>query len=161
MKNIMLLNRICLISLLSLLSLSCANKGRNEVVYLYSKDKSQVVSVFSNYDKDVRFIVDGKFDYKPDSKYYKIDISNVTELGDEIGVCWRINGNEWEIVNDNARIIEVKIDSTRYIFKENWNQDERGIPNAKYYRMKNCYTVDMLSYTEHFPKENGSVERFN
>jgi hypothetical protein len=137
----------------------CSIEKRNELMYLYSSDKTQVVTILTDYTNNKRFIVNGKHKYIPKDNYYLIDISQISELGDEIGVCWSIGGKEWQIVNDKARIIEIKIDTSSYSFKDRWYKNERGIPNAKYYRQDNCFTVGVLNYSENFPRENGSVER--
>lgn len=109
--------------------------------------------------KNQRIIAKGKHRNKPKTDYYILDISNITDLGDEIGVCWGTNGKEWEVVNDKAKIIETNIDTIKYVFRENWFNDERGIPNTKYYIKNNCFTFGTLSYSKHSPKENGYIER--
>jgi hypothetical protein len=44
------MNRISIVIILFLI-FSCGSGRRNNVIYLYSKDKSQVVSILSNYKK--------------------------------------------------------------------------------------------------------------
>lgn len=154
----LIVNRLLCIAVFSILC-SCGSEKRNSFIYLYSKDKTQVVTIITYLNKKERVIANGKHTLKPKKDYYILDISNITELGDEIGVCWKTNGNEWEITNDKAKIIRTEIDTTKYIFRKSWFKDERGIPNAKYYRQPSCFTVGVLNYSNHFPEENGFVER--
>lgn len=142
---------------LILLVLSCKNVNRSKVLYLYPLDRSQVVSVISNYSYNKRIIANGKHSKKPTSNYYELDISEVTELGDEIGICWKESG--WEIVCDKSKITLSKIDTTQYTLREHWFKDSSGITNAKYYRKSNCFTVGFLNYSVMFPSENGHIER--
>ncbi len=153
------MNRILLVVMLFMF-LSCGSERKNNVIYLYSKDKSQVVSIISNYSKKERIIAVGKHTSKPKKGYIELDISETTKLDDEFGICWNSNGYKWEMVNDKAKIVKVSLDTTKYVFRENWFKDE-GTPNTKYYIKANCFTVGALNYSKHYPQENGSVERFN
>jgi hypothetical protein len=140
---------------------SCGTERRNEFIYVYSKDKSNVITIISDYSKNERIIAVGKHSSKPERDYYLVDISKVTHLGDELGVCWGPDGNNWEIANHKAEILEANIDTTRYVFRGYWFQDKHGIPNTLYYIEDNCFTFETLNYTEHYPIENGSVERLD
>ena len=139
---------------------SCSSERKNNVIYLYSKDKSQVVSIISNYSKKERIIALGKHISKPKKDYIILDISKITKLDDEFGICWNSNGYKWEMVNDKARIVKVSLDTTKYVFRESWFEDE-GTPNTKYYTKAKCFIVGALNYSKHYPEENGSVERIN
>ena len=142
-----------------ILFFSCNSNKRDNIVYLYSQDKLQTITIISDYNKNERIVANGKHTSKPKTNYYKLDISNITELGDEIGVCWSINGHNWELVNDKAKVIKVNIDTSKYVFRKSWFRDKRKIPTPKYYRQTNCFTVGMLNYSKHKPLENGSVSR--
>jgi len=144
--------------LFSFLIIGCANEQRGETLYLYPKDKSQVITIFSDYNNNLRYIANGKHKTIPKEDYIKLDISEITRLGDEVGVCWK-DKNSWEFVNHKARVIEVKLDTIKYSFKQRWYEDDKGIPNAKYFRKENCFTVGILNYSKHFPSENGIVVR--
>ncbi len=139
--------------------LSCSSNtgsNRTKIMYLYSSDKSKVVSVISNYSTNKRIIANGKHKTKPNSNFYELDLTNVTELGDEIGVCWKKDG--WEIVSDKSEIIFSEIDTAKYVLRENFFKD-KGIPNTKYYIRDNCFTVGLLNYSKIYPRENGFIER--
>ncbi|GAB5475722.1 MAG: hypothetical protein Mars2KO_38210 [Maribacter sp.] len=102
-------------------------------------DKSQCISVITI--DDSRFFINGEFEKVPDSNYIEVDIKNITRLGDEIGVCWKTGDYEWEIVNHRSKIVENKLDTTKYKFNTSWETDERGIPNSKKYHKPNCGTI--------------------
>lgn len=146
--------KLCFI-LLFVSIISCVSKERSEIISLYSSDKSQVISVISSYSSNIRIIANGKYSKKPNSSFYELDISKVPTLGDAICVCWKDNG--WELVNDISKIIQSKIDTSRFKLRENWFEDE-GMTNTKYYIQKNCFIVDLLNYTDPFPEGNGNVE---
>ena len=130
-------------------------------IHLYSKDKTQVVSIFTNSNYTRRIIAHGKHNKPPKNNYYLLDITKISKLGDEIGVCWKSNKYEWEIVNNNAVIIESHIDENKFILRTEWFKDDKLIPTPRYYRKFNCFTVGMGKYdTYHVPEENGHVVRF-
>lgn len=147
------------IPILFLLLTSCDSNPRSSLLYLYSKDKTQVITIFSDYYNNERIVALGKLNLKPKNNYVKLDISEVTELGDEIGVCWFGKNTGWQFVNDNSKIAEVHLDTTKYKIKTQWYLDEDNTPNAKYYRLKNCFTIGMLKHSTIYPSENGSIER--
>ena len=128
-------------------------------MYLYSSDKTQVISVISDYNKNKRFVINGKYKSIPENGYIELDISEVPKIGDELGVCWNINGHKWEMVSDNSKIVKIKLDTTKYIFRENWFKDKDGAPTPTYYRQNNCFTVGVSNYSKHKPSDNGIVER--
>ncbi|MFI2744369.1 hypothetical protein ACG2LH_16660 [Zhouia sp. PK063] len=159
-KLIFLKRNKILLSVVLFVLVSCNTKKRSNIIYLYSKDKSQVVSIISNYSKKERIIAVGKHTSKPIKDYIELDISKTTKLDDEFGICWNTNGHKWELVNDKAKIVKVALDTTKYVFRESWFKD-KGTPNTKYYIKTDCFVVEALNYSELYPEENGSVERFN
>ena len=94
---------------------------------------------------DTRYIINKNHSSVPKSDYIKLDISTITNLGDEIGVCWNNGKYDWEIVSDKSKIIEIKLDTLKYKFNTSWEDDKYGIPNAKKYHQPNCGTVDLLN----------------
>lgn len=160
LKNkIMIISRVFLVVMLFTM-FSCDSEKKSRIIHLYSKDRSQVVSVISDYVKNERIIAVGKHKSKPVKDYIKLDISETSKIGDEIGICWNVNGNQWEMVNDKTKVVKWNLDTTKYVFRENWFKDG-GSPNAKYYRQSDCYTVGVLNYSKQFPEENGWVEKFD
>ena len=153
------MNRILLV-IVMFVFFSCGSERKNNVIYLYSKDKSQVVSIISDYTKKERIIAVGKHTSKPKKDYIELDISKTTKLDDQFGICWNTNGHKWEIVNDKAKVTKVNLDTTKYVFRENWFKN-KGTPNTKYYIKTDCFVVGALNYSEHYPEENGSVERLD
>lgn len=137
--------------------IQCSSERSTALLFLYSKDKKNVVTVITDLSKHERIIANGKHFQAPPTDFYKLDISNISELGDEIGVCWKEKG--WEIVNNKAKITEIKIDTTNFIFRNKWFTDDDGISNAKYYRKSNCFTVGFSIYSKMYPPENGFIER--
>lgn len=127
-------------------------------VYLYSNDRSKAITVFTNGTSRIRFIADGIHKTLPKSQYYKLDISNVHELGNSVGVCWNTDGYEWDFVNDDARIIEAKMDTTRFRLKTSLPKDDLGIPTPAFYVKEGCFRVDML-YGNVIPAGHSILEK--
>ena len=153
--------KIIIITFLILLNLilSCSVDKKAKLMYLYSKDKSQVVTIISNYGSNQRIIANGKHSSKPDSEYILLDISNKDLLNDEIGICWGKNGKVWQLFNDNTEVYENKFDSSKYVFKNKCNLDERNIPTPSFYRESNCFTTEFFASSNMKPSGNGLVER--
>jgi hypothetical protein len=138
---------------------SCGKEKKSNFIYLYSKETKQVVTIISNYNNNERFICVGKHTSIPEVNYIKLDISKTTKFDDEFGICWNINGHIWEMVNDKSKIINSKLDTSKYVFRESWFKDKNGTSTPKYYRENNCFTVSAINYSKHKPQENGFVER--
>jgi len=153
-----IIKKTLLALLLSVLFTYCNSSERSDLIYLYSKDKSQVISIISDYNNNKRIIALGKTITQPNSNYVQLDISDVTEFSDEIGICW-LSNNGWQIVNNNSKIIKTDLDTTKYIIKTKWEEDEDGIPTPIFYKKENCYTVGALNYSKIHPSDNGYVER--
>lgn len=147
--------------LLPLLFLNCNSNSRSSRFYLYNKDKTQVITIFTDYSKNERVIALGKLDKVPQSGYVKLNISDITESADEIGICWFIENGGWQLVNDKSKIITVKLDTTKYKIKTNWSLDENAVPTPKYYRKTNCYTVGLLGNPRLHPNSNGHFGSFD
>jgi len=110
---------------------------------LYSIDKSQCISIITI--GKTRYIINGKHSSVPKSNYIKLDISEITSLGDEIGVCWNNGKYKWEVVNHKSKILEIKLDTLNYKFNTSWEEDKYGIPNSKKYHKSNCGTIGLLN----------------
>ena len=133
-----------------LTTISCTNRTNFQI---YSTNQEQCVTVITR--EEIRYIINGKYNLIPKTNFVKIDISGIDPIGDEIGVCWKTNNLEWEIVNHGSRVIENKLDTTKYKFNTSWEKDDDGIPNVKKYIQPNCGTLGFeLMMT--FPK-NGNI----
>lgn len=157
MKLLKPIKKLFFVFSLCLLVSNCNSNGRSELIYLYSKNKLQAITILSDYGNNERIIALGKVRNRPKTDYIKLDISEVTELGDEIGVCWLENG--WQLVNDKSKIIEIHLDTAKYVVKTSWYEDADGVPNAAFYRNANCYTVGTLGYSKIHPNSNGYIVR--
>jgi hypothetical protein len=120
---------------------SC-NKPNRTNFRIYSPTKEQCVTIITK--GKTRFVINGEHKTIPNSNYIKVDISQIDRIGDEIGICWKNEVYEWEIVNHQSKIIENKLDTLKYRFNTRWENDERGIPNTKKYRKPKCATLDLL-----------------
>ena len=146
--------------LLVLLPFGCKNKSRNELIYIYPKNKTEVITILSNYNKNERIIAVGKHTSIPEDNFVKLDISKITDLEDEIGVCWQEEGS-WKLVNDKAKVLKNELNKKKYEFLDSWEENDDGIPNAKYYRKDGCFTFGTLNYGSLYPEEHGHIERID
>lgn len=74
---------------ISLFGLMFLFLGCKEIVVLYPENKSQYITVINDFGKDERTIIVGKQKHLPDTNYVTLDISNVSQLGDCIHICWK------------------------------------------------------------------------
>ena len=125
--------------MVSLFYMLFVDKTNRSNFKIYSSDKTQCVTIITK--SETRYIINGKHDFIPETNFIKIDISDIDPIGDEIGVCWKKNKYEWEIVNHQAKVIENRLDTTKFKFNTNWENDERGIPNCLKYHQTNCGTL--------------------
>ncbi|TRZ42165.1 hypothetical protein [Robertkochia solimangrovi] len=122
---------------------------------IYSLDKKQCITVITQ--GETRYIINGEHNSVPKTDYIKIDKSGIDPIGDEIGICWKNENYEWELVNHQSKILEVKLDTLKYKFNTSWEKDKYGIPNSKKYHQPNCGTIDLLNmkvYNEPILLEN-------
>jgi hypothetical protein len=122
---------------------------------IYSADKKQCVTIITN--GNTRYFINGEYNSIPKTEYIKIDKSGIPLIGDEIGICWKNEKYDWEIVNHQAKIIENKLDTLKYKFNISWEKDKFGIPRTTKYIQPNCGTVglqNMKTYSENIILEN-------
>ncbi|GEM_PF-3786353 len=150
---------ILILCLLTVFDCTHYGNSKSAVIYLMPNDKSQTITIFSNYITNRRIIALGKHRDIPEDNIILLDISKVPKLADEIGVCWNKKGHNWEVVNDKAIVLENKLDTTKYVFREKWFVDEFGIPRGSYYWEDNCFTIGVASHYEPRPQGNGYIER--
>ncbi|PKQ46775.1 hypothetical protein [Confluentibacter flavum] len=110
---------------------------------IYSADKKQCVTVITR--GEIRYIINGEYNSVPRTNYIKIDKSGIPLIGDEMGICWKNDKYEWEIVNHQSKVLENKLDTLKYKFNTSWEKDNYGIPNSKKYIKPNCGTIGLLN----------------
>ncbi len=94
---------------------------------------------------ETRYIINGQHNSIPKTNYVKLDISGIDPIGDEIGICWKNDNYDWEIVNHQSKVLDNKLDTLKFKFNESLERDNRGIPDTKKYHKPNCGTIDLLS----------------
>ena len=117
--------------------LSCSSKNR---IYVYSPNKKQCITIITNID--TRYIIDGKHRLVPKKNYIKYSLDSIdVEVADEIVGHWKNSNYEWEIVTDNAIILENKLDPKKFKFNKNFPTDDKGIPTIMEYTDKNSFDI--------------------
>lgn len=135
---------------ITLILLGCKN---NEVFYVYSKDKSQCISIITEKHSKIRYIINGKHSTLPDKNYIKIDVSDIDPLGDGIWGCWENNG--WNLAIEGAVIIESKLDTRKFKFSDKLPRDKWGVPRETNYRGDNCFVFSF--YSKNISPQNGEA----
>ncbi|TKG90695.1 hypothetical protein EYV94_22785 [Puteibacter caeruleilacunae] len=130
---------------------------RWERIIIESPDKTNYITIITK--DSVRYIMNGKHRNVPESNYAKLDISNISPIGDEIDICWHINGYDWKLVNPYARFIESDLDSTLYYLQKKLDEDVNGIPTRKEYLYENCVNIDIRENSV-YPTEGASLKYF-
>jgi len=115
-----------------------------ERLKISSPDRTQIITIIT--DSNTRYIINDNHKNIPDFGYIKLDISKIG-IGDEIGICWKTDKYEWELINNKAIILENKLDTTKYKFNTKWDSDKKGIPNALKFHSPNCGTYGFESKT--------------
>jgi hypothetical protein len=147
--------RIMMFTLFLYCSISCSSN--KNILFIESPDKSSTITVIT--ESDVRYIIDGKHRKVPSSNYVKLDISKVSPIGDQIGICWGIEGYKWRLVNDQSILINNKLDSALYDFKEKLERTEIGAPSFKEYLHERCVRVSVRE--NRVDPENGAKLIYN
>jgi len=132
-----MLNRILLIVPIILITISC-NSDKWKRIEILSPDKGDTISVITI--ENNRYIFNGNSNKIPINNYALLSTKNVTELGDEIGICWNKYGYKWKLNSFDSEIISNNLDSSKYVV-EGKKFDENGIPDHKEYFNDGCVVV--------------------
>jgi hypothetical protein len=146
------LNKLFLVICLIFLFIGC---NRRKVIYFYSLDKSQCITVIN--ENNIRFIIDGKHKKVPKDNFIKLDTQFIDYLGDCFHVCWKNEQYEWDVVVDKSKIIESKLDTSRFHFSTSLPTDARGIPTELKFRQEGCAVFSFYSM-ELSPNKGAIVE---
>ncbi len=131
-----------LIIFLLLFFSSCKEQGR---FCFYSPDKSQCISIITT--GNIRYIIDGYHAVIPDTNYVKISLEDIDRhVGDQLVGCWKKNGLQWEMMMDEVAILENKLDTTKFIFRDKFPVDSMQIPTLKGYstNLPNCFSLEFV-----------------
>jgi hypothetical protein len=126
-----------IVFLFTLILASCGQEKRLEKwrhIEISPLDNSQVVTVITKEKK--RYIMNGKYKSIPDDNYLLLDLSKVDQLGDGFSICWDDNGYKWKIASAYARVIENKLDTTKYSYYQPLG--DFGQPTSEGYIGKGC-----------------------
>lgn len=130
----------------------CDNK---KYIYIYSPDKSNCVTIIN--DKNIRYISDGKNNKVPDTNYIKLDIKNIDQLGDALHICWS-KDHVWDIVIHKSKVLESKLDTTRFRFSTTLPINEIGAPTEKKFRKEGCAIFDF--YRMKLSPDKGAIVEY-
>lgn len=143
--------KVILLLIISM-QLQCCKKS---TFHFFSLDKSRCITVI-NYG-DLRYIINGNYEYVPKDSYAVLDISGIDTLGDVIGVCWDNDNMSWEMVVPNSIIVENNLNDVKFSIHTQFPKDERGLPTGDKYAQENCFGFDFYS-EKLVPKESAIVK---
>jgi hypothetical protein len=128
-------------------------------IYICSPDESQCITIIDRAFSDVRYVIDGRHTSIPDSNYVKTKISKHYPPSDGIYICWKNDAYEWEAIIERATVIENRLDQSRFIFRDNLDTDEYGIPTDKRFKQEGCVNVGLYDGLRIVPDGNAIVEK--
>ncbi|RZK16168.1 MAG: hypothetical protein EOO43_14815 [Flavobacterium sp.] len=105
--------------------------------HISSPDGQQKITIITN--DTLRYIIDGYTDVVPKENYIKLDISAVPVEGDEVVGCWATNNYQWYLCYDESKIIEDRLDKTKFKFEAHFPIKD-GIPTIKSFFRPDCFT---------------------
>lgn len=110
--------------------------SKSRIVRFYSLDKTQCVTVIDR--SGYRYIIDGKHDNVPESGYIKLDMRNIDPMVSGFRICWKNENYDWDVVVDQAKVIESNLDTSRFNFNNELPVDKRGISTEIKFRQEGC-----------------------
>ncbi|WP_348725405.1 hypothetical protein [Tenacibaculum sp. 190524A05c] len=73
----------------------------------------------------------------PSDNYLLLDLLEVDPLGDGFSICWNdSNGYKWKIASSYAKLIENKLDSSKYLYYQPIKKND--LPISIEYKEYNC-----------------------
>lgn len=128
---------------------------KNEILHIYSIDKSQCITIINT--NNVRYIINGNYQTLPDYDYIKLDIQQVDSFGDALHICWKNEKYDWYIIVNESKVIETKLDTTRFQFSNELPKDDRGIPTELKFVNHGC-AIFSFYFMELTPDKGAIVE---
>jgi hypothetical protein len=133
-----------------LITLSCTD-NRWKAVEIVSPDKQDTISVITINTK--RYIFNGSSDKIPE-KHARVDISDVSNLGDELGICWNKDGNTWKLYSFDSKFDYSFLDKTKFHIQKVPLLGEHNIPILDEYFEENCVAIYLKD--SYIRPENGA-----
>lgn len=120
--------------------------GCTETIYFYPPDRSQCITVITenwtrlrdlidgrpNRSIRARYIIAGKHHTVPENNFVKLDIDSGDRYRAAFYVCWKSEHYEWEAVVESGKVVESRLDTTRFNFSTALPRDDRGFPTAAF-----------------------------
>jgi hypothetical protein len=141
------MKKISLFIVFILITIGCTRYPKR--MYIYTPNKDQCVTVFNL--EDYRYLCVGEVKRIPESNYIKLDVSKRTDLSDGIYILWKNNG--WDVVVIKSRLLESKLDTTRYKFSNKLPIDDKGFSTEEKFRQDSAAIFDY--YLMRLTPQNG------
>ena len=127
-----------LLLLPSLIFISCYTR----TVKVYSPNKKQIISVYSNTFEMEATVFELDDNSKPKNVgHVYFDVSEVDPLAQALFVCWEKSDFKISIRCPEAVISENTLDSTKYKILTVYDVDDQGIPTAARYHSDGCFEL--------------------
>lgn len=127
--------------------------GRKQTIHFYSLDMSQCITSIN--EGNYKYVINGKHTNVPNTDYVKLDVGHIDPVGMGMHICWKNSKYEWEVVIDKSKIVENKLDSSRFHFSTSLPSDDRGIPTEVKYRKDHCAVFSY--YIMRLSPEQGAI----
>jgi hypothetical protein len=147
------MKKIILILSIVMTLTGCARKS---TIYFYSPDKSQCVTLID--EDNYRYVIDGKHNELPETGYVKLYSENTPVWADAFYICWKNSYHNWEVVIEKYKIVESKLDSSKYKFSVVLPKDKDGIPTQIKFCQNNCAVYDIGP--DRFYSSNGTTVEY-
>jgi len=111
-------------------------------IFITNGINDSVISVFKHGNTGV--VIAGYHYDIPDTNYVKIKHRYGINLNETLHVCWEIDRYTWKMVIDGTEIIENRLDTLSFQFKNQYEKDERDIPNIRAFVGNHCAAIIYL-----------------
>lgn len=128
----------------------------SSTMHIYSMDKSQCITVIDKWH--TRYIIDGKHFDVPKTNFVKLEVGDVDPLADGIYICWKSDDYEWELVANEAIVVDSNLDTSRFSFDTALPLDKRRIPTIAKFRGEGCAVFDY--YQRRLIPDQGAIVEF-
>lgn len=135
-----IINKVVKLFIIIIATILVSGCGNKSVIYFYSLDKSQCITVISEYNQ--RYVIDGKHNHVPDTNFVKLHIKPINSMWNGFYVCWKSEKYKWDVIVPYSEILESKLDTALFNFNTKLPKDERGIPTEIKFSGSNCAIYD-------------------
>lgn len=118
---------------------SCSSEQMMKIK-ITNKTENNIITVITH--KGTRYVIPGDVDFIPKENYVKLEISDIDYNYDAFFGCFDESKYKWKLINPKSKILENKLDKSKYNFSNRDVYDKAEI--TKFQENTNCFEFSLV-----------------